>query len=433
MLASLNKNFILSSLSNINQKIPYQLLPKTLFFDYQSTTPVAPEVLESMLPYFSKKYGNAHSLNHSYGWEAKSAVKKARKQIASLINCSPSEIIFTSGATESNNLAIKGLAEFYKNKKHIITTQIEHKCVLNICRYLESLKNQNYKITYLPVNKHGIINIQDVINNINQNTLLLSAMFVNNEIGTIQPIKKLGEICRKKKIFFHTDAAQAYGKIPIDVQKMNIDLMSISGHKIYGPKGIGALFVRKNPKRVRLLPQIHGGGQERGMRSGTLAVPLIVGLGTASDIAKRVMENDYIHIKILFNRLINKLKNNLSDIVINGSIKEGERYFGNLNVSFSFVEGESLMMAMKNIAVSSGSACTSESLEPSYVLHAIGVKDDLAHTSIRIGFGRYTTIEEIDILADSIIKAVNKLRKLSPLWDMKKAGIDVNKIDWAKH
>ena len=360
-------------------------------------------------------------------------MKKARKQIASLINCSPSEIIFTSGATESNNLAIKGLAEFYKNKKHIITTQIEQKCVLNICRYLESLKNQNYKITYLPVNKHGIINIQDVINNINQNTLLLSAMFVNNEIGTIQPIKKLGEICRKKKIFFHTDAAQAYGKIPIDVQKMNIDLMSISGHKIYGPKGIGALFVRKNPKRVRLLTQIHGGGQERGMRSGTLAVPLIVGLGTASDIAKRVMENDYIHIKMLFNRLINKLKNNLSDIVINGSIKEGERYFGNLNVSFSFVEGESLMMAMKNIAVSSGSACTSESLEPSYVLHAIGVKDDLAHTSIRIGFGRYTTIEEIDILADSIIKAVNKLRKLSPLWDMKKAGIDVNKIDWAKH
>ena len=251
-------------------------------------------------------------------------------------------------------------------------------------------------------------------------------MFVNNEIGTIQPIKKLGEICKKNNIFFHTDVAQDFGKIPIDVQKMNIDLMSLSGHKIYGPKGIGALFVRKTPKRVRLLPQMHGGGQERGMRSGALAVPLIVGIGAASEIAKNRMDEDYIYIKILFNRLLKKLKNNLTDIVINGSIKEGERYFGNLNVSFSFVEGESPMMAMKNVAVSSGSACTSESLEPSYVLHAIGVKDDLAHTSIRIGIGRYTTIEEIDILADSIIKAVNKLRKLSPLWDMKKSGIDVN-------
>ena len=266
----------------------------------------------------------------------------------------------------------------------------------------------------------------------NSNTLLLSTMFVNNEIGTIQPIKKLGEICKKYNIFFHTDAAQPFGKIPIDVQKMNIDLMSLSGHKIYSPKGIGALFVRKTPKRVRLLPQMHG-GQERGMRSGTLAVPLIVGMGTASEIAKNRMDKDYIYIKMLFNRLLKKLKNNLTDIIINGSSKEGERYFGNLNVSFSFVEGESLMMAMKNVAVSSGSACTSESLEPSYVLHAIGVKDDLAHTSIRIGIGRYTTIEEIDILADSIIKAVNKLRKLSPLWDMKKAGIDINQISWAKH
>ena len=433
MLAYLQKNFIISSLSKINQKIPKIILPKTLFFDYQSTTPVAPEVLESMLPYFSKKFGNAHSLNHSYGWEAKDAVKKARNQIASLINCSPSEIIFTSGATESNNLAIKGLAEFYKNKKHIITTQIEHKCVLNVCRYLESLKNQNYKITYLPVNKYGLINVQDVINNITPNTLLLSTMFVNNEIGTIQPIQKLGEICKKRNIFFHTDAGQAYGKLPIDVQKMNIDLMSISGHKIYGPKGIGALFVRKNPKRVRLLPQIHGGGQERGMRSGTLAVPLIVGLGKASEIAQKTMEADYIYIKMLFERLLNKLKANLTNITVNGSIKEGERFFGNLNISFAFVEGESLMMAMKNVAVSSGSACTSESLEPSYVLHAIGVKDDLAHTSIRIGIGRYTTIEEIDTLADSIIQAVNKLRKLSPLWEMKKAGIDINQINWAKH
>ena len=433
MLANLQKNIILSYLSKINPTLPQQFLPKTVFFDYQSTTPVDPGVLKAMLPFFSQKFGNAHSLNHSYGWEAKSAVKKARSQIASLINCSPSEIIFTSGATECNNLAIKGLSDFYNKKKHIITTQIEHKCVLNTCRYLESLKNNNYKRTYLPVNKKGLINIQDVIDNITPDTLLLSAMFVNNEIGTIQPIKKLGEICRNKNIFFHTDAAQAFGKIPIDVQKMNIDLMSMSGHKIYGPKGIGALYVRKTPRRVRILPQIHGGGQERGMRSGTLAVPLIVGMGEASEIAQKRMEKDYIHIKMLFNRLLNKLQNNLSDIVINGSIKEGERYFGNLNVSFSFVEGESLMMAMKNVAVSSGSACTSESLEPSYVLHAIGVKDDLAHTSIRIGIGRYTTIQEIDILADSIIKAVNKLRKMSPLWDIKKAGIDINKISWAKH
>ena len=276
MLANLQKNIILSYLSKINPTLPQQFLPKTVFFDYQSTTPVDPGVLKAMLPFFSQKFGNAHSLNHSYGWEAKSAVKKARSQIASLINCSPSEIIFTSGATECNNLAIKGLSDFYNKKKHIITTQIEHKCVLNTCRYLESLKNNNYKITYLPVNKKGLINIQDVIDNITPDTLLLSAMFVNNEIGTIQPIKKLGEICRKKNIFFHTDAAQAFGKIPIDVQKMNIDLMSMSGHKIYGPKGIGALYVRKTPRRVRILPQIHGGGQERGMRSGTLAVPLIM-------------------------------------------------------------------------------------------------------------------------------------------------------------
>ena len=440
MLSTFSKNFLFSSFSQLPKNsftLPKKLLPKTIFFDYQSTTPVAPEVLQSMLPYFNKKFGNAHSTSHSYGWEAMDAVKKARKNIADLINCKPSEIIFTSGATESNNLAIKGLIEFYKNKNHIITTQIEHKCILNTCRYLESLNNKNnnqkYKITYLPVNKKGIINIQDVINNITPKTLLLSTIFVNNEIGVIQPIKQLGKICKKNKIFFHTDAAQAFGKIPIDVQKLNIDLLSISAHKIYGPKGIGALFVRKFPKKVKLLPQIHGGGQERGLRSGTLNVPLIVGFGEAAKIAKIKMFNDYIYIKMLFERLLKKLKNNLKNIYVNGSLENNERYFGNLNVSFEFVEGESLMMKMKNVAVSSGSACTSASLEPSYVLHAIGVNDDLAHTSLRIGIGRYSTIEEIDILADSIIKAVNELREMSPLWEMKKQGIDLSKINWAKH
>jgi cysteine desulfurase len=396
--------------------------------DYQSTTPIDPRVLDKMLPYMTVRFGNAHSRSHQYGWEASKAINEARKHISNLIGSSPDEIIFTSGATESNNLAIKGLAQFYKNKNHILTTSIEHKCVINTCRDLE---NKGYNVTYLPVNKKGLLEPQTVLDNITNKTLLLSTIFVNNEIGVIQSIKKLGNICKEKNIFFHTDAAQAFGKIPIDVNKLNIDLMSLSGHKIYGPKGIGALFIRKFNKRVRLNPLFSGGGQERGYRSGTLPVHLIVGFGEAAKIAKEEMFYDLEHVNKCYERFYKKLKNNLEYLYVNGD--EKERYKGNLNISFAFVEGESLMMAIKDIAVSSGSACTSASLEPSYVLHALGIKDDLAHSSLRIGFGRFTTFEEVDYAADLIIKAVNKLRNISPLWEMKKQGMDLNKVKWAAH
>ena len=412
-------------------KFNYTLINKafpTIFMDYQSTTPIDPRVLDKMLPYMTVRFGNAHSRSHQYGWEASNAINEARKHISYLIGSSPDEIIFTSGATESNNLAIKGLAQFYKNKNHILTTSIEHKCVINTCRDLE---NKGYNVTYLPVNKKGLLEPQTVLDNITNKTLLLSTIFVNNEIGVIQSIKKLGNICKEKNIFFHTDAAQAFGKIPIDVNKLNIDLMSLSGHKIYGPKGIGALFIRKFNKRVRLNPLFSGGGQERGYRSGTLPVHLIVGFGEAAKIAKEEMFYDLEHINKCYERFYKKLKNNLEYIYVNGD--EKERYKGNLNISFAFVEGESLMMAIKDIAVSSGSACTSASLEPSYVLHALGIKDDLAHSSLRIGFGRFTTFEEVDYAADLIIKAVNKLRNISPLWEMKKQGMDLNKVNWAAH
>ena len=418
-------------LSNFFPKFNYTLINKafpTIFMDYQSTTPIDPRVLDKMLPYMTVRFGNAHSRSHQYGWEASNAINKARKNISNLIGSSPDEIIFTSGATESNNLAIKGLAQFYKNKNHILTTSIEHKCVINTCRDLE---NKGYNVTYLPVNKKGLLEPQTVLDNITNKTLLLSTIFVNNEIGVIQSIKKLGNICKEKNIFFHTDAAQAFGKIPIDVNKLNIDLMSISGHKIYGPKGVGALFIRKFNKRVRLNPLFSGGGQERGYRSGTLPVHLIVGFGEAAKIAKEEMLYDLEHINKCYERFYKKLKNNLEYIYVNGD--EKERYKGNLNISFAFVEGESLMMAIKDIAVSSGSACTSASLEPSYVLHALGIKDDLAHSSLRIGFGRFTTFEEVDYAADLIIKAVNKLRNISPLWEMKKQGMDLNKVNWAAH
>lgn len=418
-------------LSNFFPKFNYTLINKafpTIFMDYQSTTPIDPRVLDKMLPYMTVRFGNAHSRSHQYGWEASNAINEARKHISYLIGSSPDEIIFTSGATESNNLAIKGLAQFYKNKNHILTTSIEHKCVINTCRDLE---NKGYNVTYLPVNKKGLLEPQTVLDNITNKTLLLSTIFVNNEIGVIQSIKKLGNICKEKNIFFHTDAAQAFGKIPIDVNKLNIDLMSLSGHKIYGPKGIGALFIRKFNKRVRLNPLFSGGGQERGYRSGTLPVHLIVGFGEAAKIAKEEMFYDLEHINKCYERFYKKLKNNLEYIYVNGD--EKERYKGNLNISFAFVEGESLMMAIKDIAVSSGSACTSASLEPSYVLHALGIKDDLAHSSLRIGFGRFTTFEEVDYAADLIIKAVNKLRNISPLWEMKKQGMDLNKVNWAAH
>lgn len=417
------------SLIKINLNYFSSTSKSTSFLDYQSTTPLDPRVLDAMLPYMTVRYGNAHSRSHDFGWEAAKIVNLSRNNISSLIGASPSEIIFTSGATESNNLAIKGLASYHPKKKHIITTKIEHKCIMNTCRYLE---NNGYKISYLPVDKYGLVNPLDVLHSIKSDTLMLSTIMVHNEIGTIQPILELGKICRKKGIYFHTDAAQALGKIPINVNKLNIDLMSMSGHKIYGPKGIGALYIRKKP-RVRINPMLNGGGQERGFRSGTLPVHLIVGFGKAAEISKNTMEFDYQHIKKLFDKLYNKLKENLSDIYINGPINLANRYPGNLNISFEFVEGESLIIGVKDIAVSSGSACTSASLEPSYVLNAIGVKEDLAHSSLRIGIGRFTTEEEINKAINIIIKNVNRLRLLSPLWEMKKEGIELSKIDWAKH
>ena len=401
---------------------------RSVFLDFQSTTPIDPRVLDEMLPYMTVRYGNAHSRSHSFGWETAQAVSTARQQVAKLIGAHSTEVVFTSGATESNNLALKGLAAFYKDKKHIITSQIEHKCVLNTCRDLE---RQGYTVTYLPVSNKGLINPQHVIDNITKDTLCLSTIYVHNEIGVIQPIETLGRICQKKNIFFHTDAAQAFGKVPIDVNKMNIDLMSISGHKIYGPKGVGALYVRKRHPRVRLSALLSGGGQERGFRSGTLPVQLIVGLGKAAEIAGKEMEMDYKHVDSLNKRLLKKLQMNLSDIYVNGDLKR--RYPGNLNLSFAYVEGESLLMAIKELAVSSGSACTSASLEPSYVLHALGIREDLAHTSLRIGIGRFTTEEEVDYAAELIIKAVKRLRNLSPLWEMKQQGIDIKTIKWAKH
>lgn len=403
-------------------------MERTIYLDYQATTPCDQRVLNKMLPFFTEKFGNPHSRNHAYGWAAEEAVENARSHVANLINADPREIIFTSGATESNNIAIKGVADFYKDKKnHIITCVTEHKCVLDSCRHLEE---QGFTITYLPVKSNGLIDLNILKNAITDKTVLVSIMMVNNEIGVIQPIAEIGKICREHGVYFHTDAAQAAGKIPIDVEAMNIDLLSISGHKIYGPKGIGALFVRRKP-RVRLHAIINGGGQERGMRSGTLPTPLCVGLGEACAIAQKEMMDENIRIKKLYDRLHKGLHANLSDIYINGD--QTNRIPGNLNISFAYVEGEGLMMRIKDLAVSSGSACTSASLEPSYVLRAIGVEEDLAHTSLRIGIGRFTTKAEIDQAIKSITNAVNKLREMSPLWDMAKDGINMKEIKWATH
>ena len=403
-------------------------MTKPIYLDYQATTPCDQRVLDKMLPFFTQTFGNPHSRNHSYGWEAEAAVKNARTQIAELINADHREIIFTSGATESNNIAIKGVTDFYKDKKnHIITCITEHKCVLDSCRHLEE---KGFKVTYLPVQPNGLIDLDLLKNTITDKTILVSIMIVNNEIGVIQPIAEIGKICRERSVFFHTDAAQAAGKIDIDVEAMNIDLLSISGHKIYGPKGIGALFVRRKP-RIRLNALINGGGQERGIRSGTLPTPLCVGLGEACAIAKAEMKDENIRIKNLFDRLYGGLKANLCEIYVNGDMTR--RIYGNLNISFAYVEGEGLMMGIKDLAVSSGSACTSASLEPSYVLRALGVEEELAHTSLRIGIGRFTTEVEIDQAIASITKAVNKLRAMSPLWDMAQEGIDIKSIKWAAH
>src|SRR6266404_311417 len=399
-----------------------------IYLDYQATTPLDPRVLEAMMPYFTHKFGNAHSRSHSFGWEAEEGVEKARAQIARLIGADEKEVVFTSGATESNNLAIKGVAEFYKDRRnHIVTTVTEHKCVLDTCRHLEQ---EGFVVTYLPVQQNGLVDLDRLREAVTDKTVIVSIMAVNNEIGVIQPLAEIGKICREKGAFFHTDAAQAVGKIPLDVEAMNIDLMSISGHKIYGPKGIGALYVRRRP-RVRLAAMIHGGGQERGMRSGTLPTPLCVGIGEACEIAMKEMEVEAKRLTKLRDRLLKGLQSKLTDIVINGDLDH--RIPGNLNISFAYVEGESLMMGIKNLAVSSGSACTSASLEPSYVLRALGVNEELAHTSIRFGLGRFTTVDEIDMAIEQVVAAVTRLRELSPLWEMAQEGIDIKSIKWAEH
>ena len=399
-----------------------------IYLDYQATTPMDPRVLEAMMPYFTHKFGNPHSRSHSYGWEAEEGVEKARAQVAKLIGADEKEVIFTSGATESNNLAIRGVAEFYKDRKnHIVTTVTEHKCVLDTCRHLEQ---QGFDVTYLPVQKNGLVDLETLRAAVTDKTVVVSIMAVNNEIGVIQPLAEIGKICREKKAFFHTDAAQAAGKIALDVEAMNIDLMSISGHKIYGPKGIGALYVRRKP-RVRLVPLIVGGGQERGFRSGTLPTPLCVGIGEAAEIAMKEMDAESKRLTKLQARMLKGLNDKLTDIHVNGDLEH--RIPGNLNIGFAYVEGESLMMGIKGLSVSSGSACTSASLEPSYVLRALGVEEDMAHTSLRIGLGRFTTEQEVDTAVDELVRHVNKLRAMSPLWEMAQEGIDIKSIEWAAH
>ena len=399
-----------------------------IYLDYQATTPTDPRVVEEMLPYFTIKFGNPHSRNHSFGWEAEEGVETARAQIAALVGATDKEIIFTSGATESNNLAIKGVGRFYKDRRNeIVTVVTEHKCVLDACRHLEE---EGFKVTYLAVQQNGLVDLDHLRQAVTDKTALVSVMAVNNEIGVVQPLKEIAAIAHEKGAFFHTDAAQAAGKIPLDVEDMHIDLMSISAHKMYGPKGVGALYVRRKP-RVRLHALIHGGGQERGMRSGTLPVPLIVGFGKAADIAKNEMAKDNERIRRLSDRLYNGINKQLKDVVLNGD--RDARFPGNLNLSFSYVEGESLMMGIRDIAVSSGSACTSASLEPSYVLRALGVEEEMAHTSIRFGIGRMTTEGEIDYAIETIVKHVKKLREMSPLWEMVQEGIDLKSIQWSDH
>ncbi len=399
-----------------------------IYMDYQATTPMDPRVFEAMRPYFMEKFGNPHSRSHSFGWVAEEGVEKARGQVAALINANPKEIIFTSGATESNNMAIKGIGRFYHDKKdHIITVVTEHKCVLDACRHME---REGVRVTYLPVEKNGLIDLEKLKAAITDKTMLVSVMAVHNEIGVIQPLAEIGKLCRERCAFFHTDAAQAFGKIPLDVEAMNVDLMSISGHKIYGPKGIGALYVRRRP-RVRLEPLINGGGQERGMRSGTLPTPLVVGFGAAAEIAQKEMSADDEHVRALNDRFFKKIVENIPDVFLNGD-KE-QRVPGNLNLSFAYIEGESMIMAIRDLAVSSGSACTSASLEPSYVLRALGVDEELAHTSIRFGFGRFTTEAEVDYAIDVVKNNIARLREMSPLWEMVQEGVDLKSIEWSGH
>jgi len=399
-----------------------------IYLDYQSTTPMDKRVLQEMIPYFCEKFGNPHSRTHSFGWEAEDAINTARKDVAEVIGADQSEIIFTSGATESNNLAIKGIARFCgKNpqKRHIITVTTEHKCVLEICK---ELQKEGFSITYLPVNSGGIIDLEVLEKAITDDTILVSVMAVNHEIGVIQPIKEIGEICHKRGVYFHTDCAQAFAKIPLDVTSMKINLMSISGHKIYGPKGVGALYVSKKP-RIRLVPLFNGGGQERGMRSGTLPTPLVVGLGAASRYTGAEMEDAMLRIRSLADKMIKEFEA-IPEVYLNGS--RVSRFFGCLNFNFSCIEGESMIGALKNFALSSGSACTSASLESSHVLKAIGVETSLSHTSVRFGIGKFTSAEEIDKVIEAVKEAVPRLRNLSPLWDMKQRGVDLNSIPWQR-
>jgi len=397
-----------------------------IYMDNHATTPVDPRVVDAMLPYFTEKFGNAASRNHSFGWAGEEAVENARAQVASLIGATPKEIIFTSGATESDNLMIKGVAEMYREKgNHIITQAIEHKAVLDTCKRLEKY---GYEVTYLPVQRDGRVNPEDVRKAITPKTILTTIMYANNEIGIINPIAEIGKIAKEHGIIFAVDGVQAVGKIPVDVQKDNIDLLSISAHKIYGPKGVGALYVRRRNPRVQLSAIIDGGGHERGMRSGTLNVTGIIGLGKACELAQQEMPEESKKMRALRDRLRAGLEAKLDEVYINGSMEQ--RLPNNLNMSFAYVEGESLLMGINDVAVSSGSACTSATLEPSYVLKALGVGEDLAHTSIRFGLGRFNTEEEVDYVTDKMVQVVTKLRELSPLYEMAKEGIDISKVKW---
>jgi len=397
-----------------------------IYMDNHATTPVDPRVVDAMLPYFTEKFGNAASRNHAFGLAGEEAVENARAQIAQLIGATPKEIVFTSGATESDNLAIKGVAEMYREKgNHIITQVTEHKAVLDTCKRLEK---EGYEVTYLPVEKSGQVNLDDLRRAITPKTILISIMYANNEIGVIQPVAEIGKIAKEKGVFFHSDAVQAVGKVPVDVQKDGIDLLSISAHKLYGPKGVGALYVRRKNPRVQLTAMVDGGGHERGMRSGTLNVPGIVGFGKACELCRLEMAEETKKLSALRDRLKEAIMSKLDETFINGTMEHHLPH--NINISFAYVEGESLLMGINDVAVSSGSACTSATLEPSYVLKALGVGEDLAHTSIRFGIGRFNTEEEVDYVANRVVETVNRLRELSPLYEMAKEGTDVSKMNW---
>lgn len=406
------------------------MIKTPIYLDYAATTPTDPRVVDAMLPYFTTMFGNAASRTHVFGWQAEEAVEAARREIAATINCDPKEITWTSGATEGNNLAIKGAVEFLREsgKKHVITAVTEHKAVLDTCKHLE---RNGVEVTYLPVDRDGLVTPAQVEAAIRPDTAICSIMLANNETGVLQPIAEIGAVCRKHGVLMHTDAVQAFGKIAVDVEALNVDLMSLSAHKIYGPKGVGALYVRRRRPRVRLAPQIHGGGHERGNRSGTLNVPGIVGFGFAAKVARESLAEESAHILALREHLRTRLMTEIPHATLNGSAEH--RLPGILNISFAYVEGESLLMGLKDVAISSGSACTSASLEPSYVLKAMGLDDELAHSSLRISVGRFTTREELDHIADLIAREVARLREMSPLWEMVQEGIDLRTIEWTPH